>query len=87
MPPGLFGEAYLNFGVAGFMLLHMFVGLVLRWVEKPYFRDARLTVMDVVKIATAGAMALHFIRGEFFAPFLVLIGIWVGARVVVLKKR
>jgi len=86
MPPGLFGEAYMNFGVPGFVLAHVAIGRLLRWIEKPYFQGRGLTAMNIVATATAGAMSLHFIRGEFFSPFLILVGIIVGSRFVVFNS-
>ncbi|MGB8326731.1 MAG: O-antigen polymerase [Steroidobacteraceae bacterium] len=85
MPPGLFGEAYLNFGPAGFLALCALVGLLLRYVERPFMFRKGLSAMSIVRIASAGAMSLHFIRGEFFSPFLILVGILAGARLVMIR--
>lgn len=80
MPPGLFGEAYINFGFLGFILCCVIVGLVLRRVDRVWRQRRCITIMELVFVATAGAVSLHFIRGEFFSPLLIVLGILVGAR-------
>ena len=82
MPPGLFGEAYLNFGLAGYLIGCILIGLLLRKIDRPFQSGKAMNSMDLVSIAAFGSMALHFIRGEFFAPFLILVGIFLGARIV-----
>jgi O-antigen polysaccharide polymerase Wzy len=82
MPPGLFGEAYLNFGLPGYLIGCILVGLLLRKIDRPFQSSKAMNSMELVSIATFGSMALHFIRGEFFAPFLILVGIFLGARIV-----
>jgi oligosaccharide repeat unit polymerase len=84
MPPGLFGEAYINFGLLGFIFCCIFVGLLLRYVDSTWRQRRDRTIMKLVLVATVGASSLHFIRGEFFAPILIVIGILVGARAAVI---
>ncbi len=87
IPPGLFGEAYLNFGVPGYIVLCLVVGLVLRSVDRPFQSGKALHGMHIVSIATFGSMALHFVRGEFFSPFLIFVGIFIGARAAMATQR
>ncbi len=87
MPPGLFGEAYLNFGALGYLVLCVAVGLVLRRVDRRFQAGMRMNSMQIVSLAVFGAMSLHFIRGEFFSPFLIFVGIFIGARAVVARIR
>ena len=87
MPPGLFGEAYLNFGVIGYLTVCLIIGLVLRMVDRPFQTGKSVNFMQIISIATFGSMALHFIRGEFFSPFLIFVGIVIGARATVALRR
>lgn len=87
MPPGFFGEAYFNFGVPGYLVLCLFTGLILRMIDRPFQSGKKMNCMVLVSIATFGSMSLHFIRGEYFSPFLIFVGIFVGARLVVSKLR
>lgn len=80
MPPGLFGEAYMNFGPLGFIGACGVVGALLRRVDRPWRQRRQRNTFELVLVATAGAVSLHFIRGEFFAPMLILVGVLVGAR-------
>ena len=87
MPPGLFGEAYLNFGVSGYLAACLIVGLALRTIDRQIQSAGNMNCMQIVSIAAFGSMALHFIRGELFAPFLILVGIFIGARIAVTARR
>jgi oligosaccharide repeat unit polymerase len=87
MPPGIFGEAYMNFGWIGFILLCALIGFILRRIDAPWRAGRPYTAMDLVWIATAGALSLHFIRGELFAPLLIVIGIYIGAKLSLSERK
>jgi oligosaccharide repeat unit polymerase len=87
MPPGLFGEAYMNFSWFGFLSLCILIGLLLRSVDKPWLTGRERTAMDFVWVGTAGSVSLHFIRGELFSPLLILIGIYIGARLTLKRSN
>jgi hypothetical protein len=87
MPPGIFGEAYMNFGWLGYILLCALIGLILRRIDAPWRTGRPRTAMDLVWVATAGALSLHFIRGELFAPLLIMIGIYIGAKFSLSERK
>jgi oligosaccharide repeat unit polymerase len=80
MPTGLFGEAYMNFGWIGFLGLAAFLGMLLRKADSVFSSEQPPNLWAVLIAVQAGAMALHFVRGEFFSPFIILAGMLVGAR-------
>jgi oligosaccharide repeat unit polymerase len=75
LPPGILGEFYMNFGIAG-----VFAGAVsLGWLFERAFlafageKSARAEYL--IYYAILVAMLLHYIRGEFTAPTLLLLSI------------
>lgn len=75
LPPGLLGEFYLNFGWLGVL----FGAVALAFVYESFFR--RIRTQDQVRaehliyyVVLVGAL-LHFIRGEFSAPTLLVLSI------------
>lgn len=87
MPPGIFGEAYLNFGWMGYLSLCILIGLSLLKIDGPYRAGRNRTAMGYVWVAIAGSVSLHFIRGELFSPLLIVIGIYIGARFSLKRYR
>ncbi len=82
MPPGIFGEAYMNFGWIGYISLCVLIGLILRRIDRTCQAGCSRNAMSFVWVATAGSVSLHFIRGELFAPLLIVVGIYIGAKFI-----
>lgn len=75
LPPGLMGEWFLNFGVAGVL----FGGVVLGWLYESVYQSfidpAKPPAQSLIYYAILVAMLLHYIRGEFTAPTLLLLSV------------
>jgi oligosaccharide repeat unit polymerase len=87
MPPGVFGEAYMNFSWLGYLSLCVLIGLILRRIDKPWREGRDRTAMDIVWVAIAGSISLHFIRGELFSPLLIVAGIYLGAKFTLSRQK
>lgn len=75
MPPGLFGEAYLNFGVFGVV----FFACVFGFIWGRLYKNTRTNAFDdkaLVAHALALATMLHFFRGELASVMLAVMSIW-----------
>ena len=87
MPPGLFGEAYLNFGVFGFILACFCVGYILRYVDKLAQRSNFINNKKILYVATIASTSFHFIRGELFSPMILTLGVLIGLELSLSHKR
>ena len=75
IPPGMFGEWYMNFGCVG-----VFVGAVLlSFVFERYYSDVclreRVDAASLLYYSVLVATLLHYVRGELTAPTLLLLSI------------
>ncbi len=84
IPPGLFGEWYMNFGCVG-----VFVGAVLlSFVFERYYADVglreKVDAASLLYYSVLVATLLHYVRGEISAPTLLLLSIvapiWLASR-------
>lgn len=87
IPPGLFGEAYLNFGVLGFILACFCVGYVLRYIDKLSQRSNFINNKKILYVATLASTSFHFIRGELFSPMILTLGVLIGLELALSHKR
>jgi oligosaccharide repeat unit polymerase len=71
LPPGIIGEFYLNFGVAGAVLGMMGFGALLRLAYR--FANRTRTPYAEMQYALLVAMLPHYIRGDFSGTVLLLI--------------
>lgn len=80
LPPGVQGDAYINFGLAAPILL-VIMGCVLAFCER---RSSTETLVLWYGVAPAGVF--HLVRGGFTNPIILLIVLWIGCRLVVGKE-
>lgn len=75
MPPGIFGEAYINFGVVGIIIISV---LFSRYWFGTYKNHLAMEAdqLKLAKYSLAAATMLHFFRGEIAAVFVAAITIY-----------
>ena len=75
MPPGIFGEAYINFGILGIIVISV---LFSRYWFGTYKRHLLMESdhLQLAKYSLAAATMLHFFRGEIAAVFVAAITIY-----------
>ncbi|MEG3163602.1 O-antigen polymerase [Sphingomonas sp. PB2P19] len=86
LPAGVFGEAYMNFGVSGALL----GALLLGWFTgRIYGRHLRNPEDDAYLLDYAIALAalLHFFRGEFTSVMILLLSIALPMRLMIEHRK
>jgi len=71
IPPGLIGEVYMNFGVLGIFPCMFGFGRIFSWAQRR-LREGNSDARHWTLNALLSAMLLHYIRGEFVAPTVLL---------------
>lgn len=86
LPAGVFGEAYMNFGIPGALLGALLFGWVM---GKLYGRHLKMPDDDLrlLDYALALAAILHFFRGEFTSVLILMLSIAIPARVLIKRQR
>ncbi len=79
LPPGLFGEAYMNFGVAGTIISGLLFGYVLGRFRAS-FEQNRNGDMVLIYYAILVASILHFFRGELASVTYLMLSIALPCR-------
>ena len=72
IPPGIFGDAYINFGLFGlvvFIIYGLFLGL---------FDRAKKTLTSYMFFALSFTFIYHFVRGSFVNVIIILVIIYAG---------
>jgi len=72
LPPGLIGEMYMNFGVAGVLVGLTMFGAALGWVRRLMKERGRDPVI-VTQYALIVAMMAHYVRGDLVSPTVLLL--------------
>lgn len=75
LPPGVFGELYMNFGVVGVLFGSLFLGLVWGRLYGAVRYNPR-SDQALGTYALAVASMLHLFRGEFSSVLLLIASIW-----------
>jgi oligosaccharide repeat unit polymerase len=75
MPPGLMGECYLNFGVVGVLLGSILLSFVFERFHSRVVGSGKAPAEALLYYAALVGTLLHYVRGEFSAPTLLLLSI------------
>lgn len=86
LPPGLFGEAYMNFGVAGAILCGLVFGYVMGRVHANYEQNKN-SDMVLVYYAILVASILHFFRGELASVTYLFLSIALPCRLLMSNAK
>lgn len=83
IPPGIFGDAYLNFGLFSFIVF-IFYGLILGTID-----SSRKLLISYMFFALSFTFIYHFVRGSFVNVIISLIFIYAGIYIVnkILKPK
>ena len=83
IPPGVFGDAYLNFGLFSFIVF-IFYGLILGIID-----SSRKLLISHMFFALSFTFIYHFVRGSFVNVIISLIFVYAGIYVVnkILKPK
>ena len=86
LPAGVFGEAYMNFGIVGAIAGAALFGWALGRIYGRHVRtpDDDLSLIDY---AVALASILHFFRGEFSSVLILVLSITLPARLLARRQR
>ena len=79
LPPGIFGEGYLNFGIFGALGLGYLAGMIMGRLRGRVLNDPD-DDLAVIDYAVAVAAMLHFFRGEFATPLFIVLSIILPCR-------
>lgn len=80
LPPGIFGEAYMNFGLAGAVVAGLFAGFVMGRLHGKYLLDTG-NDMALIYYAVMVAAMLHFFRGELASVLYLVLSIVLPCRI------
>ncbi|HCG5309999.1 TPA: oligosaccharide repeat unit polymerase [Vibrio parahaemolyticus] len=72
IPPSIFGDAYLNFGVVGFTIFILF-GFLISMMDNINDKYIRLAMYSIVFV-----LVFHFVRGAFVNPLVALVFVYLG---------
>jgi oligosaccharide repeat unit polymerase len=86
LPPGVFGEAYMNFGVYGAIGAGLIAGYVMGRVHKRYKQNPN-SDMALVYYAIMVASMLHFFRGELASVAYLVFSMALPCRVLMTKSN
>lgn len=86
LPAGVFGEAYMNFGVPGTLIGALLFGWL---IGKIYGRHLKMPDDDLrlLDYALALAALLHFFRGELTSVLILMLSIALPARLLLQKRQ
>lgn len=72
IPPSIFGDAYINFGVSGFIIF-IFFGFFISKMDGLKNHYVRLSVFSIIFV-----LIFHFVRGAFVNPLIALVFVYLG---------
>lgn len=80
LPPGIFGEAYMNFGPIGAVIAGFIAGVVMGRLHGKYLVDKK-NDMALIYYAVMVAAMLHFFRGELASVLYLVLSIALPCRI------
>lgn len=72
IPPGLLGEAYMNFGTAGVFCIMALAGWLYGYLYLPV-RSGDGSMDEYISYAVFAALIIHYVRGESYGPTVLLL--------------
>ena len=86
LPPGLFAEGYMNFGLFGVIIF----SLILSFVYSFYYKKVKTCPFDKLSLGIYSILVgefLHFFRGEFASVLLHTLVLVIPLKLILKKKR